>query len=358
MLTVLGLAAAILSTTVLWPQVRLSCGRRRTQGLSPAATWLAVALNADWLVFAALSGNGIQALTHVVVGAGNTAVLVALLVTRPDLRTARALGTAAAGAAAPVLAAVAAVAAVHGGADTAAVSALLGTVAGAAGVAAAALPPLRLLCDTAQDTAGIAPARWRLAAVSSLVWTAYGAGTGETVVWLSAALDAACALSMCALLLLRRPVVVPPRRRCSPPPEGACQSGGVRVLVTGSSGHLGEALVRVLRGVARRRAGRRRPAVPGRPGAVRAARVAAVPVDRPRVRQRRRPRRPRLDAGVGLPRGPRRARRASPAQRAGAHRRGEGLPRGADRPLHGALRPSEGPAKVVPDRDGRPRRTP
>ncbi|SFO43904.1 hypothetical protein SAMN05660359_03493 [Geodermatophilus obscurus] len=191
MLTVLGLAAAILSTTVLWPQVRLSCLQRRTRGLPPAAAWLTVALNVHWLVFALLAGNPVQALTHVVVGAGNTAVLGALLLTRPELRTARAL---------------------RANASDAAVAAVLGAVAGVAGVAAAVLPPLRLLRDRAQDTSGISPARWGLAA-SSLAWTAYGAGTGETVIWLSAGLDAVCALAVCALLQTRRPAVVVARRR-------------------------------------------------------------------------------------------------------------------------------------------------
>ncbi len=213
MLTVLGLAAAILSTTVLWPQVRLSCLQRRTRGLPPAAAWLAVALNVDWLVFALLAGNPVQALTHVVVGAGNTAVLGALLLTRPELRTARALRANASGAAALVVGAAAAVAAVRCGADAAAVAAVLGAVVGVAGVAAAVLPPLRLLRDRAQDTSGISPARWGLAASSSLAWTAYGAGTGETVIWLSAGLDAVCALAVCALLQTRRPAVVVARRR-------------------------------------------------------------------------------------------------------------------------------------------------
>ncbi len=99
------------------------------------------------------------------------------------------------------------------GADAASVAAVLGAVAGVAGVAAAVLPPLRLLRDRAQDTSGISPARWGLAASSSLAWTAYGAGTGETVIWLSAGLDAVCALAVGALLQTRRPVVAVPRRR-------------------------------------------------------------------------------------------------------------------------------------------------
>ncbi len=211
MLTVLGLAAATLSVTVLWPQVRLSCRQRRTQGLSPAAAWLAVSLNVDWIVFALLVGNPVQAATHALVGAGNTAVLVALLVTRPEVRTARALRTGASAAAALLAAGAAALAAVRAGADPSAVTHVLGAVAGLAGVAAAVPQPLRLLLDRTQDLSGVAPARWWLAAASSLAWTGYGVGLGEPVIWLSAGFDLVCALAVCALLQTRRAPVRAPR---------------------------------------------------------------------------------------------------------------------------------------------------
>src|SRR3954449_12876646 len=40
MIAALGFAAATLSTTVVWPQVWLSCRHGRTLGLSPTGSWL------------------------------------------------------------------------------------------------------------------------------------------------------------------------------------------------------------------------------------------------------------------------------------------------------------------------------
>ena len=53
---VLGVLAATLSISLIWPQVWLCCRRRRTSGLSPTATFLGVALNLSWLAFGALTG--------------------------------------------------------------------------------------------------------------------------------------------------------------------------------------------------------------------------------------------------------------------------------------------------------------
>src|SRR5919112_1083671 len=79
MIAALGSTAAALSITVIWPQVWLSCRHGRTLGLSV--------------------GDGPQIATHAVVGAGNTAVLVALLRAQPQLRTRQQLRRTAAGAA-------------------------------------------------------------------------------------------------------------------------------------------------------------------------------------------------------------------------------------------------------------------
>ena len=74
-------------------------------------------------------------------------------------------------------------------------------------------------------------------------------------------------------------------------------------------------------------------------GRVRAARLDHVPEARPRLRERARTQRPRLDAAVRLPPHPRSAQgRRGSAQRARPRRGGEGLPRGHDRALHRALR--------------------
>ena len=91
MTAALGFLAAALSISVVWPQVWRSCRQGRTRGLSPTGTWLAVGLNLCWLTFGVLTGDPAQIATHTVVGAGNTAVLVALLVTQPHLRSGRAL---------------------------------------------------------------------------------------------------------------------------------------------------------------------------------------------------------------------------------------------------------------------------
>ena len=89
MIAVLGCLAAALSISVVWPQVWRSCRHRRTLGLSPTSAWLAVGLNVCWLTFGALTGDPAQMITNAVVGTGNTAVLAALLLTQPHLRTRR-----------------------------------------------------------------------------------------------------------------------------------------------------------------------------------------------------------------------------------------------------------------------------
>ena len=102
MIAVLGFLAAALSISVVWPQVWRSCRHRRTGGLSPTGAWLGLGLNLCWLTFGILIGDPAQIVTNTVVGLGNTAVLVAMLVTRPDLRSGRTLLRTATGAASVV----------------------------------------------------------------------------------------------------------------------------------------------------------------------------------------------------------------------------------------------------------------
>src|SRR3954452_13779123 len=98
MIAVLACLAAALSISVVWPQVWRSCRHGRTLGLSPTTAWLGVALNLSWLTFGVLIGDPAQIVTNAVVGTGNTAVLVALLLGQPHLRDGRMLLRTAAGA--------------------------------------------------------------------------------------------------------------------------------------------------------------------------------------------------------------------------------------------------------------------
>jgi uncharacterized protein with PQ loop repeat len=207
MIAVLGLLAAALSIAVIWPQVWLSCRHGRTLGLSPTSTWLSVALNLCWLSFGLLTGDAAQILTHVVVGGGNTAVLAALLLSQPHLRSPRMLiRTAAGGAglAALALGSLASVALLD--AAPAVVAATLGSVIGLVGAAAALLQPLRLVLDPGRDLSGLSPKRWQLGAGSCAMWTTYGLLIAQPMVWLSAGFGLGCAVVMCALLRRGRPL--------------------------------------------------------------------------------------------------------------------------------------------------------
>jgi uncharacterized protein with PQ loop repeat len=220
MIAALGFLAAALSIAVVWPQVWRSCRHGRTLGLSPTSVWLGIALNLSWLTFGVLIGNSAQIVTHVVVGAGNTAVLVALLATQPSLRSPQVLLRTAAGAAGlAVLAGGSLLAGTLGGARPAAVAATLGSVIVLVGAAAALPQPLRLLRDRAQDVSGLSPARWRLGAGSSASWLGYGWLIDQPAMWLGAGFGLSCSLVMCTLLRTRttrpagtrlpaRPVVV------------------------------------------------------------------------------------------------------------------------------------------------------
>ncbi|MCA0146673.1 SemiSWEET transporter [Blastococcus sp. LR1] len=197
----LGVVASTLSIALVWPQVWLSCRHGRTLGMSPTSTWLAVALNFCWLTFGLLTGDPAQIVTNTVVGAANTALLLALLLTQPQLRSRRALARTASGALCLVaFAAGSAAFVVLLGADPAALAGPLVATASLVGAAACLPQPLSLLRDRTQDVSGLSPARWILGAGSCAAWMGYGLSLGQTEVWLSAAVGLVCALVVCGVL--------------------------------------------------------------------------------------------------------------------------------------------------------------
>src|SRR3954447_4794963 len=102
----LGCLGAALSMSLSWPQVVKSCVQRRTTGLSGTASALGVAMPIGWITYGLLSGEHLQIVTNVVTGTAGLAIMVALLATRPAMRSGRALRSSAAAAAlvfAPVL---------------------------------------------------------------------------------------------------------------------------------------------------------------------------------------------------------------------------------------------------------------
>jgi uncharacterized protein with PQ loop repeat len=209
MIAVLGFSAAALSISNIWPQVWRSCRHGRTLGLSPTSSWLAVALNLCWLTFGLLIGDPAQIVTNAVVGAANTAVLAALLLAQPDLRSRRTLLRTAAGAAglaALALGSLTAVAVLHVAAVT--VTASLGSVITLVGMAAALPQLLGILFDRSRDLSGMSPARWHLGAVSCASWVGYGCLLGQPMLALSAGFGLLCAVATCAVLWTRRTVPV------------------------------------------------------------------------------------------------------------------------------------------------------
>jgi uncharacterized protein with PQ loop repeat len=202
----LGLLAASLSISLIWPQVWLCCHRRRTGGLSPTASFLSVALNLSWLTFGVLTRDPAQSVTNAVVGLGNTAVLIALLVTQPHLRALRKLARTAGAAAVPAAGAAGSMASVAVlGIAPAAVAAALGAVASVVAAASACVQPVSLLRDRTQDLSGLSRTRWWLSVGASSSWTAYGLLQDRPEVWASAAVGLGCALVVSGLLLAGRP---------------------------------------------------------------------------------------------------------------------------------------------------------
>jgi uncharacterized protein with PQ loop repeat len=213
----LGILATSLSISLVWPQVWLCCRRRRTGGLSPTASFLSVALNLSWLTFGLLTRDPAQSVTNMVGGLGNAAVLVALLVTRPQLRAWRMLARNASAAAGLVVFAAGGIASMMVlGTGPAADAAAIGAVTSVVGAATSCVQPLSLVRDRAQDLSGLSRSRWLLSACANLTWAGYGWLQDRPAVWGSAAVGLCCALVVCAFLLPRRsprpvgtPVLVP-----------------------------------------------------------------------------------------------------------------------------------------------------
>jgi uncharacterized protein with PQ loop repeat len=200
-----GFLGAALSMSIAWPQVFRSCIRRRTGGLSPAACSLSVAMPAGWLMYGLLIGDRIQVVSNILNLLAGVAVLLALLVTRPELRSARALRGAAGMSGAVLLAICAATATTMLPQVTVAWAAvLLGVVLAVSSFLSALPQPLALFRDRAQDMSGLSPLRFRLATAASGSWLVYGLGTGHPAVWASALVGMCSALTVCLMLTSRR----------------------------------------------------------------------------------------------------------------------------------------------------------
>src|SRR3954452_22042264 len=93
----LGCLGAALSMSLPWPQVIKACVQRRTSGLSATGSALGAAMPIGWITYGWLSGGHLQIVTNVVPGTAGLAILVALLLTQPSMRSGPALrGSAAA----------------------------------------------------------------------------------------------------------------------------------------------------------------------------------------------------------------------------------------------------------------------
>jgi uncharacterized protein with PQ loop repeat len=201
----LGLLATCLSISLIWPQVWLCCLRRRTGGLSPTAGFLSVALNLSWLTFGLLTGDRAQWATNAVVGLGNTAVLVALLVTQPQVRERRVLARHASPAAGLLAFAGGTASMAFLGTPPSAVSTVLGAVTSVVAAATACVQPLSLVRDRGQDLSGLSRTRWCLSAGACSSWAGYGWLQDRPAVWASATIGLGCALVVCAFLFASRP---------------------------------------------------------------------------------------------------------------------------------------------------------
>ncbi len=221
MIAALGFLAAALSISTTWPQVWRSCRQRRTRGLSPTGSWLAVALNLCWLTFGLLIDDPVQVVTHAVVGVGNAAVLVALLVSQPRLLTRPALLRTASGSCGLGVLAAGSLAAATLGATPSAVAGTFGAVITLVGMVAALPQLLGILLDRTQDLSGMSSARWYLGAVSSALWVGYGWQLGQPTMWLSAGFGLVCAVVTCAVLRTRRAAQPADRPRVRVRPPGA-----------------------------------------------------------------------------------------------------------------------------------------
>ncbi len=206
----LGLFAAALSVSVSWPQVYKSCVQRRTNGLSATACTLGVAMPIGWVTYGLLAGQRIQVLTNVATGTAALAILAALLLTQPELRSLRALriGVGSAGAVVGVALLSVGTAALPGVTGPE-VAPILGMLLAGVSLLSAIPQPLALLRDRNLDLSGLSPMRWRLAAGSGASWLVYGLLTGQPAVWASAVVGLTSAAIVCSVLYARREVRTP-----------------------------------------------------------------------------------------------------------------------------------------------------
>jgi uncharacterized protein with PQ loop repeat len=201
----LGCLGAALSMSLSWPQVYKSCVQRRTNGLSPTACAMGVAMPLAWITYGLLSGERIQVATNTVTGLAGLAILIALIVTQPSLRTARSLRVSAGSAAAVISAALISVAvAALPGVSGHTVASLLGMALAGVSFLNAIPQPLALLRDRNQDLSGLSPLRWRMAFGACATWLVYGLATGQPGVWVSAFVGLTSAAIVCVVLHQRR----------------------------------------------------------------------------------------------------------------------------------------------------------
>ncbi|MGX6608229.1 SemiSWEET transporter [Micromonosporaceae bacterium Da 78-11] len=206
----LGCLGAALSMSLAWPQVYKSCVQRRTSGLSATACTLGVAMPIGWITYGLLNGDRIQVVTNSVTAFTGLAILLALLITQPHLRSLRTLRVSAGSAGGVLVAAlVSGAAAALPGVSGGQVAAVLGMLLAGVSFLSAIPQPLALLRNRDQDLSGLSPLRWRLAAGACATWLLYGLTTAQPGVWVSALVGLTSASIVCAVLHLRRePVVV------------------------------------------------------------------------------------------------------------------------------------------------------
>lgn len=201
-IALLGWLGAALSIVLPWPQVWRSVARRRTRGLSATACWQGAAVPVGWITYGLLTGEAVQIVTNVATGVAGLAVLVAVLVRQPELRTGRGLLISAAGAAGVLLAtAGCAAAGLWTGLGGARAAVLLSAVLAAIAVLGAIPQPLSLLRDRRQDLTGLSPLRWWLTAIASGSWFGYGLATSQAAVWLSGLVGLGSSLIVCWVLV-------------------------------------------------------------------------------------------------------------------------------------------------------------
>jgi uncharacterized protein with PQ loop repeat len=201
----LGWMAAALSVLLTWPQIRLSCVQGRTLGLSATACWLSFALNVCWFTYGVLLRDPVQMATNLVCGAGNAAILAALLAHQPSLRARRALAATGWGAALLVLSASTAVVTTGATAVSGVQAATaLGAVISGIGIFSYFPQVVSLLRDRTQDVSGMSATRWWLATGSSTLWTSYGFLQAQPAVWALSGFGLICNLAVCYLLAASR----------------------------------------------------------------------------------------------------------------------------------------------------------